>query len=163
MVGAEVLRESLASLPESQRSELEEVLPIAWVRLSSYNALLVEVARRTGRELLVMDAEAMRRGTERTFSTLWRVLLRFTTDHALIARTPTLYAKGFDTGTLTASVPERGRAVLELTGFPTITDVDLQGVRITIETVLRLAGRREVRGSHQRTPTGGVFTLTFRP
>jgi len=161
MVGAVTLQQAFAALG-ADRQELEGVLPIGWVRLSLYNAFLAEVARITGRELLTMDAEAMRRGAERTFSTLWRVLLRLTTDNALITRTPTFYSKGFDTGTLTAKVPSPGRAEVELTGFPAISDVDLQGVRITIETVLRLAGRKDVRGTHQRTASGGTFVATWK-
>ncbi len=162
MVGRATVREGLDALADELRREIEGVLPISWIRLSSYNALLAEIARISRRDLLAMDAEAMRRGGERTFTTLWRVLLRLTTDHALITRTPTFYSKAFDTGTLTARIPSPGRAELELTGFGDISDVDLQGVRISIETVLRLAGRRDVRGTQQRTASGGTFVITFR-
>lgn len=162
MVGRDTVRAALARIPAEDRRELEEVLPINWVRLSAFNGLLAEIARLTGRELLAMDAEAVRRGAERTFSTMWRVLLRITTDSALITRTPTFYSKGYDTGTLTARIPSPGRAELELTGFGEISDIDLQGVRIGIECVLRLAGRKDVRGTQQRTPSGGTFVITFR-
>lgn len=162
MVGPAVVRAAREALPPTLGAELEHVLPIAWVRLSAYNALLAEIARRVGRDLLTLDAEAVRVGTERSFSTVWRVLLRVTTDHALVTRTPLFYSKGFDTGRLSARIPSPGQAEVELVDFPDISDVDLQGVRITIETVLRLAGRKDVRGTQQRTPQGGRFVVTFR-
>jgi len=162
LVGPEVVGAAMAALAPDDRRELDGVLPISWVRLSAFNALLAEIARATQRDLLTMDADAVRRGTERTFTTVWRVLLRLTTDAALITRTPTFYAKGYDTGTLAARIPAPGRAELELTGFPEISDIDLQGVRIGIETVLRLSGRKDVRGTHHRTPSGGTFVVLFR-
>src|SRR5438094_631452 len=102
LYGAEVVAKTLASMPEAARRELEELLPVSWITLETSDGMVVALAKQLGRPTLEVHTEVVRKSVARTLHTLWRVLLHFTTDEALVRRTPLLYSKTCDLGELTS-------------------------------------------------------------
>jgi len=91
-----------------------------------------------------MQAEVVRAGVERTFSGVWRVLLRLSSDDALIKRTAMLYAKACDRGKMSAALVAPGRVRLTLTEWPEIPDLGAIALAAGIEAMLSVVGRAAV-------------------
>jgi hypothetical protein len=89
------------------------------------------------------------------------MLIRLTSDEALVRRTPAYYSRAFNIGTLASTIPEPGRVSLTLSGFPGAPDFSLRGVAWGIETVMTVAGRKNVRVVYTRTGDGASFNGTW--
>ena len=163
LAGSATLSRAVESLADEHREEFRGLMPVSWCTVDTANALVESVAREAGRAPSSFQAEVVRTGVERTFKSLWRVILRFTSDEALVRRTPLIYSKTYDRGEMTSRVVRPGRAELELAGWPSPPQLDLEGLATGIETVLRVAGRRDARVSFERRPNGALFVASWTP
>ncbi len=162
IVGVNVVAGALKKLPAKVREEFDPLTPMTWVPLSTTNMAveyIAEEARRQPDEL--MDA-AVRRSAEQIFRTSRRLLLRFTTDHALITRTPVLYSKWRNIGQLESRLLGPGNSEIVLRGWPGVSERNVRTLAVSIETVLRLAGRRAVRMDWTRTADGARYLAYWR-
>lgn len=162
LVGSEVAERALGGMDPERRDAYVQALPVSWVPLDIAEEVVVRIAEEAGRAPGVLIEQAARRGVERTLRTVWRMLLRVTTDRALVTRAPILYAKTYRVGEMIADVPEPGRAVVRVRGWPGMSELQRIGLRAGIEGVLSVAGRRDVRGRERVLPDGAEFTLTWR-
>jgi len=162
IVGKDVVAEGLASLPAATRGEFTEITALSWVPLASITRVVdaVAVVARKNPERLI--DEAVRRAVERTFKTVWRVMLRFTTDAALIARTPVIYSLSRNIGRLTARMLAPGKSEVTLSDWPGVSARHVRTLGISICTVVTLAGRKEVAFTSTPSSDGAVFILTWR-
>lgn len=163
LVGAEVVARALTSLPADARETYESATSVGWVPLPAVDAMMAAVARESGWDPSRLSYETSRVSVERLLRGLWRVILRFTSDEALVARTPLIYSKTFDTGRLESRIPRPGHAEVVQSGWVDIPDVHLVGLAGGIDAALRAAGRANVRVTWKRTPTGAAFTATWAP
>lgn len=159
---AEVAR-CIDGLPPETRSDLQGVIAAGWVPVRSYDLFYRAFAKQTGVDVGDLHADMSRQSVERTFKTLWRLLLRLTSDEALVSRTPVLFSRAYTRGKLSSSIPSPGVAELALDGWPDVPDIVIRGTRIAIETVLRLSGRTAVRTSFERAPDGAILRATWKP
>jgi hypothetical protein len=160
--GLEVLNEAVASLSEAQRQEFEEVRPSSWVRISTMEAFYASLANGLGRRVADVHVEIGRLAIERTLKTLWRIFLRFTSDEALITRSPVIFSKSFDCGRVESTIPRPGQGVVTLHDWPNVTDFPVRGLCNGITTLLVLAGRNNVTTRvTTRTPEQTVIAVTW--
>lgn len=162
LVGPEALEAALATLPADRRREYDELLAVSWCRCTTITMVIEAVAAEVGREPLELDAEVVRVGVQKTFGTLWRLLLRMASDGQIVTRAPVLYAKTYDKGAFSARMIGPGHAECVLTGFPEIHDLDLQGLGIGVSEALRVSGRTDVRHAATRTADGARIDLRWR-
>lgn len=159
--GAPHLEAALGALPVADREALE-VLPIGWAPLRALVRLYEQLSQRHDVSVEKLHSEAARWSAERTLSTIWRTLLRFTSDSALVQRAPVIYGRTWSKGALSARPLGAGRAELVLSGWPDVPEFALRSLRIGIGTTLELAGRGEVRMTSDRTPDGAIFHASWR-
>lgn len=160
--GKDVLNEAVASLSESQRQEFCEARPASWVPISTIEAFYDALSQRLGRRVAELHREVGRLATERTLKTLWRVFLKFTTDEALITRSPVLFSKSYDRGRVVATITRPGQGQCTLLEWPDVTDFPLRGLCNGITTVLTLAGRKNVNARvSERTTDHVVIAVTW--
>lgn len=162
LAGPDAVRLARESLPSPYSEALAEILPVSWLDTDACNEFMARVAQRIGKDPEQFEIDVVRLGVERTLSTVWRIILRFTSDAALVKRTPMLYSKTYDVGELTSRIVRPGRADLELRGWPGVPRMDLVGLATGIETVLRCSGRTDVRVSWERRPFGAVFVASWQ-
>ncbi|MGO8995987.1 MAG: hypothetical protein ACLQVI_21950 [Polyangiaceae bacterium] len=148
--GADVVARAEAALPAALREELDALSPGGWISLDAARELKNGVAALAGEDPLALQRRVCRHGVERTLTTVWRFLLRQLSDAALSKRTPIIYARSFNRGTLTLVAWHEGSAELELHGWPRMPDYDLVGLMTGVQTVLELAGRKEVKVTSAR-------------
>jgi hypothetical protein len=160
-IGADAYRRTMAALPADARSEIVGLTAVGWIDVEIIKSVFVTAARETGREPERVHRDAIYAGMEQTFRSVWRLILRVTTDNALVTRTPLVYAKSFDTGTLRARITSPGRAELLLDGWPNGEEFSLRGVAIGVEATLKLAGRKNVKVSHYRTADGAKYLASW--
>jgi hypothetical protein len=153
---------TIASLPDTTRAELRALTSIGWIEAELIKSVFVAAAQVTGLPAELVHRNAVRAGVEQTFRSLWRLLLRVTTDSALVSRTPLFYAKTYDTGTLRARITAPGRAELVLEGWPSAEEFSMRGLAIGIETTLLLAGRQGAKVTFEHTPDGARFAASWR-
>jgi hypothetical protein len=162
IVGKDVVRGALETLPSETRGEFVEITSLSWVPLATVTRVVDTVAKaaKMSPERLIDDA--VRRAVERTFKTVWRVMLRFTTDAALIARTPVVYSMSRNVGKLTARIVAPGKSEITLSEWPGVSGRHVRTLGISMVTVVTLAGRKEVTVTSTPTPDGAVFLMTWR-
>ena len=161
LVGMDVLNGARAQLSAEQRTEIETVTALSWIPVTTSAALFEAVARLAGRETEAMVDEITRRAVKRTFTTAWRMLVRLTTDEAMMKRAPAMYSRGRNTGVLSAGMRELGIAELELTGWPGVPERQVRVFGIGMQTIAQLSGRREVSMSFERTRDGAQYELRW--
>jgi hypothetical protein len=160
--GAAEVAQCIDGLPNEFRREMQGVIAAGWVPVRAYDAFYRAFAERVGIDVAELHTETSRQSVERTFKTIWRLLLRFTADQALISRTPILYSRAYSKGKLKAAFPAAGIAEIELEGWPDTPDIVLRGTRIAVETVLRLSGRNAVKLTVERAPDGAKIHATWK-
>lgn len=160
--GSDAVSRCIDGLPPDMRSHLQGVIAAGWVPVRAYDTFYRTFAAKVGHDVAELHSDMSRQSVERTFRTLWRLLLRLTSDEALVSRTPLLYARAYTKGKLKSAIASPGLADLALEGWPDVPDIVLRGVRIAIETVLRLSGRGAVRIAVERAPDGASLRATWK-
>lgn len=159
--GSDVVDAALGHIPEAISRELITALPVSWVRISSLERFYEALATELGRTVEEVHSSTVDHCTRATYGTLWRALLRITTDSAILRRAPVLYRKTYDTGELVARIDQPGHAVCEIRQWPGVPVLALRGLRIGIANVLIVAGRKNVRTESATTPDGARFEVLW--
>lgn len=162
LLGDAAVDTALRRVPRDVADEFEAVTSLGWVRISTFETVFTELAGSAGKTVSELHSEVARVSIERTMRTVWRMLLRVTTDNALISRTPVIFARSYNRGRLSAAIIAPGRAELTLSDWPDAPDWPLRATRIGVETVLRLAGRKDARASAERRSHGASIVATWR-
>jgi hypothetical protein len=162
LVGAEAVARGLSALAPGIRAHVADAIPGQWVPIASAEEAFRCIAEAANRDWPALHAELARHTVERAYRTFWRMLLRLTTDGALVSRTPVIFAKSYNRGRLVASILFPGRGEVELVDWADAPDWPIRGTQAGIETGLRIAGRRNVRVESKRTQTGASFHVTWR-
>lgn len=162
IAGRERVQVALARLPREVREAFVHGPAMPWVPLRVTTAVVDAIAAEAGLDAEDLVDRAIRRSTERTLSTVWRVLLRFTSDKAILDRTPMMWERTRNVGRLEVVSLEPGCSVLKVEGWPGMPQRHARILAINIETVLQCAGRECVRCHWKRTPDGAVYQTTWR-
>jgi hypothetical protein len=163
VVGEDALARAFATLSASDRQALDEVTVLTYVPITAAEALFAAVGREVGRDVPSLHEQVSRTSLEQNLKTIWRLLLRFTSDEALIARTPVIFSKAFPQGQIRPRIVSPGRAEIRVEHWPDMPEYAIRGTRVAVETVLRLAGRSSVKLSTDRTSDGVVYGATWIP
>jgi hypothetical protein len=161
-LGVEVVARALASLPDETRAAYADVPVLGWVDYRDVVAAHEAIAREAGTTMEAMLERAVPLAVERAFRTVWRILLRFSSDATLIARTPLLYSKTRSKGTMRSELLSAGRASCVLTGWPNVPPRDIRALSLSIATLLRLCGRNDVHVDGEPSEDGARFHVTWR-
>ena len=161
-LGVDAVTRGLASVPEPIRLAYADPAPLSWVAYDVVVTCHAAIAREAGTTMEDMLERAVPLAVERAFRTVWRVLLRFTTDAALIARTPLLYSKTRSKGTMSARVVAPGHAIADIAGWPAMPPRDVRAIALSIATLLRLARREEVSVDGSATADGARYVIHWR-
>jgi hypothetical protein len=143
--GGEMIARAIEAMPPNLREEIEHLLPGSWVSTDAARELKVAVATLLEEDVLDFQRRIVRQGIERTLNTVWRFFMRQLGDEALARRTPILYSRSFNRGSLELVRwdNDKGEYEFELEGWPRIPEFDLVGLMAGIECVMTLAGRKE--------------------
>ena len=161
LVGSEAFARGRSQLSVEMQRELDSASAVSWVSNDTVNRVFDEVAQAAARDPEALIDQTVRISAERMFKTVWRLLLRMTSDEALIKRTPLFYARSRNTGQLASRLTGPGRAEVQLSGWPEVSDRTLRTIGIGIQCVLQLAGRPEARMTHSRTASGGRYEVRW--
>jgi hypothetical protein len=159
--GKGAVARALERLTADDRERIDGALPIDWIPIKIQQAFYSALAVETGKPIEEIHGDIARESTKRNIRTLWKVLLRFTSDAALIARAPIFFSKSYNRGMLDATLEAPGSVRISLRGWPDVPDFSLRGLRIGIETILREAGRREVRVTCERGRDGAELRVSW--
>ena len=151
--GEAVLTQALADMTPAQQSAVRGATPFAWVPVSTVEAFYEQVARVVGRTPAELHFEIGPLVIEHTVRSVWRILIRMTSDESLVARVPVFYPKTWNRGRLMARLVGRGHAEARLDGWPNVPEYTVRGLLIAFETTLRLAGRNDIESWFNATPT----------
>jgi hypothetical protein len=163
LVGTSAVERGYAALPDAQRARLQAAVPAAWLSTEDVDALYTAIADAAGEKLMDIYPSVVRDGVERTLRSVWKVLLRVTTPRALLKRAPIVYGRSHSVGTVVPTVLSPGRARVDLTGWPGMSNLRRVGVATGIETLLAVAGRKNPKATFRATDDGAVFQLTWEP
>ena len=162
VIGHEALIRALATLPPDVREEYERTTPLTWVSYATMRAVHDAYAREANQPIERLLDQVLPIAMERSFATVWRLLLRVTNDEAIIARAPLLYSRTRSRGTLTARIEMPGVAICELSGWASIPARDIHALTVSVRSFLALAGRNNVTVVGERTSGGARFRATWR-
>lgn len=162
-LGAEALKTALERVSPSARQEYTHITSLSWVSYATLAEVHEAVAAVVKQDPMKLADKLARVTVERSFTTVWRIFLRFTSDEAIIVRTPAFYAKSRSVGYMASRILEPGRAESIVSGFPAIPDRDIVILAASIETVLTLASRQDVKAQGERFSDGARFHTRWRP
>ncbi len=158
IVGRAALAAAIDALPVDRQAEYRDMGFLSWCRSGTAAMVVSNLASQLGREDSELMAQAVREGFGRVMRTLWRMFAAFSTDEAIVQRAATIYARAVDRGSLTARLEAPGHVVLMLTGWRSVTRLDLVAIATGMEAALDAAGRR-MRASYRRDGDGYRFDL----
>jgi len=161
LVGEETVRLALAGVPAEIRDDYESITPLTKIPTDTVERVYEAVAEQAGRDVFRMHRDVVRRGVEQALKSIWRVLLRFTGDEALVRRTPLFFNRGLSKGKLEAKMVGAGKAEIRLTGWARVSELQINGIAAAIEAVLTCAGRQAVRVESHRTLDGACLIATW--
>lgn len=161
-LGADVVERGFSNASREARLIVEGAMPGQWIPLDAAEHAFSEIARAAGRDWATLHVELARVSVDRAFKTFWRLLLRFTTDEAIISRTPLFYSKSYNHGRMETRFIRGNMGETAIVEWPGIPDWPIRGSRAGIETVLTAAGRKDVRAEPRRTPDGAVFAVRWK-
>jgi hypothetical protein len=160
-LGRGTVEEAIDHLRPDDAETIRQVSHLGWVAVEAFEELYEVLALRSNRDVAALHWEIGRQCTLETFRTLWRMLLRVTSDEALVARTPVIYSKSYNKGKLEAVITGPGEARLLLTDWPGTPLFVRRGLCIGITAVLEIAGRQGVRVNEEATATGAAFHVKW--
>jgi hypothetical protein len=163
VAGAPVVDSALERIPSAARIELIEALPISWVSLRSVEYLLHGIADVSRSDVYALNRDVNRRGAERTFTTMWRMMLRLASVDLLFSRSQAYFSRTYDRGRLDARILFPGRAQLEIRGRPGMSRMAREGFAVGVETLLRCGGRHVLRAQSEPHADGAVCMLAWQP
>jgi hypothetical protein len=161
IVGEQVLTRALATLPPADLDSLLGATSVSFIPIRVAEALYRAIGRESGRDYVAIHEQVSRTAVDRALKTIWRLLLRFTSDEALVARTPVIFTKAFPQGVLVPRVTGRGQAEIRVTEWPNMPEYAIRGTRVAIESVLRLAGRMAVKLTVEPAHDGCVYRASW--
>ncbi len=162
LVGESVFHAALATLRPDIREQFEQVTPLTWVPVEVIHTAVARIAEHAERRFDELLDAAAERAAEKTLRTAWRMLLRVTADRALVRRAPVLYSKWRNIGRLEVRGASDGRVELMLVEWPGMDDRSIRTLGVTIGTVMRLAGRKQVRVQSVGTPDGAKYNVVWQ-
>jgi hypothetical protein len=163
IVGESTFSAGIANVEPHVREAFEPVTPMTWVPVEVIHLVVTRVAEQAKRPFDELMDEAVQRAGEKTLRTSWRMLLRVTSNRALMSRAPILYSKWRNVGRLSTNVVAPGKVELVLSEWPGMDPRSIRSLGITIETVMRLAGRKQIRVQSQATPDGAKYAVAWQP
>lgn len=161
VLGPQVVARGFELAPREASEVVRASLPVQWVPIDQAEAAFGGIARAAGRDWGSLHGELAVISVERATKTFWRLLLRLTTDEALVSRTPVIFTKSYNRGRLVPRVTAPGRSEVEILDWPELPEWPIRGVKAGIETVLRLSGRKNVRIEGGRSPAGAKYIATW--
>ena len=161
LVGDRILADALAAVPPDTADKFEPVTPMTWVPVAVVNEVVAKVAEYAQRPFDELMDEAVQRAGEKTLRTAWRMLLRVTSDRALLSRAPVLYARWRNVGKLAITVLSPGKVEIVLSEWPGVDERSIRSLGVTIMTVMRLAGRRQLKVDTQPVADGARYAVTW--
>jgi len=161
MVGEETVQAALRSLPPPIRDEYESVTPLTKIPTDTMERVYRAVADEAKVDVFRMHRDVVRLGVQQALKSIWRVLLRFTGDEALVRRTPLFFNRAMSKGRLEAKMVGLGKAEIRLTAWARVSELQINGIAAAIEAVLTSAGRQAVRVESHRTLDGACLIATW--
>jgi len=162
LVGADVVTRALKTVPPDQREQYETITAMTKIPTDVVETVYYAVADEADRDVFKLHREIVRGAVEDAMRSIWRVLLRFTSDSALVRRTPLFFSKGLSRGKLESRLLEPGRAEVRLTGWADVSDMQINGIGAAVEAIMSCAGRSVVRVESDRTLDGAVLLVSWR-
>jgi len=160
--GQTIVDDVVRGLTQQERDVLTSLLPVSWVNTELAERVIDAVSARVGRDPDVLFREVVTTTVERQFKTVWRAILHFTSDSALVSRTPLIYSKTYNAGSLVSEIPAPGRVRAVVSGWPNDAPRQMLGLSYGIATVLRIAGRKHVDITYTPRPGGAEFHGTWK-
>jgi len=161
VVGDDAVDRAFASLSQEQQDILESAVPAAWIPFSVVDHYYGVIARHAERDLEPLFSEVVRLGVSQTLRSVWKILIRLTTDRALLSRTPVIYRRGHSIGQIKTTIDAPGTATVVLTGWPGVPDLRRLGVAVGIKAVMDVAGRKDVTVRYDATDDGAVYHVRW--
>ena len=161
-VGHEPVWKAVGTLPDSMRGECLDDVSLAFVHAETSVSLVKAVANAQHRDARQLHAIVIRRSAERVFSTLWRVLFKFVTPEAMIARVPLAFAKTYQGIRVDATLEGPLAATIRVRDWPNIDDLSIDGISIGFEVGMELATKSKLTSSYERTPGGVLYHVQWK-
>lgn len=143
LVGADRVAAAIDTLEPAMRRDYLDASALGWVPQPAVREVTRAVAQSAGLTGEALVERIVRDSVLELCQGPWNILLRLTSDEALIERAASLFARSFDGGTIRARrTSDAVEIVLE--GWPRPDRMDLVSIRAGIAATLEAVDRRAV-------------------
>jgi hypothetical protein len=162
VAGADVYTRAVASLPAPLRERVTTTVAAEWVPFELVETVMVAVAEQAGRTPEALQREVAQRVADRLIRGVWRVIARFVSVEATVARAEMIWTKTYDRGAVRVEEAREGRARVVVSGVPGASEFMLRGFAYALEAWLARSRGRNPRVEWRRTDDGAVYTVQSR-
>lgn len=160
--GVDVVEEAMRSLPEEEAVHLKTATALGWIPLSTSHAFHRALARVTGRDEVESLVHLVRAGTERTFTTVWRMFLRLTSLNQMVKRGATVFHKTYNRGRAEATLPNPDTMRLTVTEWPQFPEYEAHALAAGLQSIIEVSGRKNVKVRWKLTSDGIVLDIVTK-
>jgi hypothetical protein len=161
ILGALGYQRFLDSLAAADRDAIASLTAVGWVPISLSHRLVEAGAAVASKPYVEFHDMVIRSTLQTNYKTIWRALMAFTSDEALVARASSMVHRVYDRGEVTAAMLGGGKAVVNVKQWPAMPDRAFFGLRVAIETVMELSRRKGTTVVGHRTADGARYDVAW--
>ncbi len=144
--GAARFERALETLPSVVREEYDQATALGWTQQATVREATRAVALELDVDPIELAAQVVEESVAQSLRGVWSILVRNTSDEALVSRAATIFGKSFDAGKFRAEALTAGRVRVVIEGWPRAHDMDIASIARGIVAILEVAGRRRRPG-----------------
>ena len=160
-VGPALYDQLFNQLGREDQEDLRLVTPLSWVRIDALERLYTLLAPSQKLSVAELHTQIASQVVGQAVTTIWRALLRLTSDNLLVSKTPVIFKRAYQQGSAKVIKSQPREAEIEVQDWPEMSEFALRGLRVGIESTLRAAGRSNPRGVGRRTREGAIIRLEW--
>lgn len=161
--GADVVEAAMLDLSPEDAESLQTATALGWIPLSTTHAFHRALARAAGRDEVESLVHLVRAGTQRTFTTVWRMFLRLTSLKQMVRRGATVFHKTYNRGHVEVTLPNPETMRLTVTEWPGFPEYEAHALAAGLQSIIEVSGRKRTKVRWQLTSDGIVVNIVTDP
>ncbi len=140
-LGHEAVQAGLRELTEAERVEYDNATILSWVPQNAVRTFTRAAAESAGMDPSTLVHDVVRESVEFVCRGPWKVMLKLTSDEALLRRSAMLFSRSFDQGELRISRISANQYRMAVSNWPEAEELDFISLEAGVRAILGVVQR----------------------